>query len=287
VRGQTEGPPHEHGVSLGVLEGDGIGAEVVPTSVETARVAGRAVGVTADRATLPLGATAIGTHGTPVPEDTQRTLAEWDGWYLGPPDSVSCPEPHKSALHPSGTLREHFRLFANIRPAKSFPGRKPSATVPTSSSSTRTPKLLRRPQRLRGHLRVDAHPDTAITRGIVTRQATERVARVAFDLARSRRRKLTIVHKANVLKLTTGLFRTVCREVARECPDAAVDDFHIDAMTVHLVCRAQDFDVIVADRPPPPSSPPSSPPLSSRPSKPLANSTDPVGRSGGDDRVVW
>ncbi|MER6159663.1 isocitrate/isopropylmalate family dehydrogenase [Streptomyces sp. NPDC001868] len=78
-----------------------------------------------------------------------------------------------------------------------------------------------------------------------TPQATERVARVAFGLPRSRRRKLSIVHKANVLRLTTGLFRTVCQEVAQEYPDVAVDDFHIDAMTVHLVRRAQDFDVIV------------------------------------------
>lgn len=62
-------------------------------------------------------------------------------------------------------------------------------------------------------------PDTAIMMGIVTREATERVARVAFDLARSRRKKLTIVHKANVLKLTTGLFRTVCQEVAQDYPD--------------------------------------------------------------------
>jgi 3-isopropylmalate dehydrogenase len=87
----------------------------------------------------------------------------------------------------------------------------------------------------------------AIAMGIITRTATERVARVAFDLARSRRKKLTIVHKANVLKLTTGLFRTVCQEVAQEYPDVTVDDFHIDAMTVHLVRRAQDFDVIVTE----------------------------------------
>ncbi|EFL28001.1 3-isopropylmalate dehydrogenase [Streptomyces himastatinicus ATCC 53653] len=89
--------------------------------------------------------------------------------------------------------------------------------------------------------------NTAIMMGIITREATERVARVAFDLARSRRKKVTIVHKANVLKLTTGLFRTVCREVAQDYPDVTVDDFHIDAMTVHLVRRAQDFDVIVTE----------------------------------------
>jgi 3-isopropylmalate dehydrogenase len=70
---------------------------------------------------------------------------------------------------------------------------------------------------------------------------------VAFDLARRRRGHVTIVQKANVLRLTTGLFRDVCREVAEGYPDVAVDDFHIDASTVHLVRRAPDFDVIVTE----------------------------------------
>ena len=85
-------------------------------------------------------------------------------------------------------------------------------------------------------------PDVAAL-GIVTRPAVERIARVARDLAARRRKHLTIVHKANVLKLTTGLFRDAAREVAAGYPDLTVDDFHIDAMTVHLVRRSPDFDV--------------------------------------------
>ena len=83
--------------------------------------------------------------------------------------------------------------------------------------------------------------------GIITRSACERIARTALELARRRRQKLTIVHKANVLRLSTGLFRDVCREVARDYPDVAVDDFHIDAVTVHLVRGADRFDVIVTE----------------------------------------
>jgi len=90
-------------------------------------------------------------------------------------------------------------------------------------------------------------PDVAIAMGIITRPACERIAREAFELASRRGKKLTIVHKANVLKLTTGLFRDVCREVAADYPDVTVDDFHIDAMTVHLVRRADKFDVIVTE----------------------------------------
>ncbi|MGQ4487863.1 isocitrate/isopropylmalate dehydrogenase family protein [Streptomyces sp. SAS_281] len=233
---------------LGVLEGDGIGPEIVPSSVEIATAAAQAAGVSVDWVTLPLGATAIESHATPVPEETKDALAGLDGWYLGPHDSVSYPEPHKSALNPSGTLRKHFQLFANIRPAKSFPGAKAicdNADLVIVRENTEGFYADR--NTFAGTGEFMPTPDTAIMLGIITRQATERVARVAFDLARSRRKKLTIVHKANVLKLTTGLFRTVCQEVAQDYPDVAVDDFHIDAMTVHLVRRAQDFDVIVTE----------------------------------------
>ena len=90
-------------------------------------------------------------------------------------------------------------------------------------------------------------PDVAIMHGIITRPAVERIARRAFELAQRRDKRVTIVHKANVLRLTTGLFRDVCREVARDYPDVTIDDFHIDAMTAHLVRRANEFDVIVTE----------------------------------------
>ncbi|GGZ64604.1 isocitrate/isopropylmalate dehydrogenase family protein [Streptomyces bluensis] len=233
---------------LGVLEGDGIGPEIVPSAVEIAAVAARAAGVSVDWVPLPLGAAAIESHGTPVPDETKQALAGLDGWYLGPHDSVSYPEPHRSALNPSGTLRKHFQLFANIRPAKSFPGAKAvcdSADLVIVRENTEGFYADR--NTFAGTGEFMPTPDTAIMMGIITREATDRVARVAFDLARSRRKKLTIVHKANVLKLTTGMFRTVCQEVAQDYPDVMVDDFHIDAMTVHLVRRAQDFDVIVTE----------------------------------------
>jgi len=87
----------------------------------------------------------------------------------------------------------------------------------------------------------------ALAVGKITRQASERIARTAFALARRRRRKVAIVHKANVLRKTTGLFLDVCRAVGAEFPDIAVEDYHIDAMAAHLVRRGGDFDVIVTE----------------------------------------
>jgi 3-isopropylmalate dehydrogenase len=90
-------------------------------------------------------------------------------------------------------------------------------------------------------------PDVALAVGLVTRAASERIARVAFALARTRRRRVTIVHKANVLQLTLGLFRDACRAVAADFPDVACDDEHVDAMAALLVRRGADFDVLVTE----------------------------------------
>jgi 3-isopropylmalate dehydrogenase len=88
-------------------------------------------------------------------------------------------------------------------------------------------------------------PDVALTVGKITRQASERIAKTAFTLARRRRRKVAIVHKANVIRKAYGLFLEVCRDVGREFPEVIVEDYHIDAMTAHLVRRGADFDVIL------------------------------------------
>lgn len=234
---------------LGVLEGDGIGPEIVPASVLVVDAALAAAGaLPVEWVNLPLGASAIATHGAAVPESTLTALEALDAWLLGPHDSAAYPEPHRSTLNPSGTIRKHFDLFANIRPAKSFDGA--DAVVPGTDLvivRENTQGFYADRSTYKGTGEFMPTPDVAIAMGIITRPAVERIAVEAFELASRRRGKLTIVHKANVLKLTTGLFRDVCREVAARYPDVAVDDFHIDAMTVHLVRRANDFDVIVTE----------------------------------------
>src|SRR5438067_1629370 len=88
-------------------------------------------------------------------------------------------------------------------------------------------------------------PDVALSVAVFTRRAAERIAHAACRLAMGRRRRVSIVHKANVLTLGMGLFRDTCRAVAREYPEVRVDDYHVDAMAAHLVRRAAEFDVLV------------------------------------------
>src|SRR5262249_32263190 len=110
---------------LGVLHGDGIGPEIVPAAVRAVDAASPDL---VDWVELPFGGSAIEEHRDAVPPAALATLAELDGWLLGPHDSAAYPEPHRSTLNPSGTIRKHFDLFANIRPAKAFAGAK--AVVP-------------------------------------------------------------------------------------------------------------------------------------------------------------
>jgi 3-isopropylmalate dehydrogenase len=234
---------------LGVMLGDGIGPEIVPASVRVVDAALAAAGAAAvDWRELPLGASAIDSHGAALPEETVAALTELDGWLLGPHDSASYPEPHRSRLNPSGALRKHFDLYANIRPARGFEGGQaiaPDTDLVIVRENTQGFYADRNTHAGTGEYMPT--PDVAIAMGIFTRPAIERIARTAFELARRRRKRLTIVHKANVLQLTFGLFKRVCLEVAEEYPDVAVDDFHIDAMTVHLLRRASSFDVVVAE----------------------------------------
>ncbi|MET9224444.1 isocitrate/isopropylmalate dehydrogenase family protein [Lentzea sp. NPDC003310] len=234
---------------LGVLHGDGIGPEIVPATVAVLDAALHKAGVAPVKWTeLPLGATAIETHGAHTPQETLDALSTLDGWLLGPHDSAAYPQPFRSQLNPSGTIRKHFGLYANVRPAKAFPGG--NAVVPGTDLvivRENTEGFYADRNTFAGTGEYMPTPDVAVAMGIITRAATERIARTAFELALQRDKRVTIVHKANVLRLTTGLFRDVCREVAAEYPDVTVNDFHIDAMTVHLVRRADTFDVIVTE----------------------------------------
>jgi 3-isopropylmalate dehydrogenase len=234
---------------VGVLLGDGIGPEIVPASVRVVDAALAAAG--ADPVAwheLPVGASAIEEHGSALPSATVEALAGLDGWLLGPHDSAAYPEPHRSRLNPSGALRKHFDLYANVRPARAFEGG--TAIAPDTDLvivRENTEGFYADRNTFAGTGEFMPSPDVAVAMGIFTRPAIERIARAAFELARRRSRRLTIVHKANVLQLSSGLFKRVCLEVAEKYPDVAVDDFHIDAMTVHLLRRASSFDVVVAE----------------------------------------
>jgi 3-isopropylmalate dehydrogenase len=232
---------------IGVLRGDGIGPEVVEATVRIMEAAADRVGMRLfEWADLMMGWPAIHAHGHPLPDRTKRELADCHGWIMGPHDSASYPTEFQHMRNPSGELRHHFDLYANIRPAKTYPTIKSVAThADLVIVRENTEGFYPDRNMYAGNGEWMPSPDIAISVGVFTRRASERIAHIACQLAIGRRRQVTIVHKANVIKLGTGLFLDTCREVAQMYPDVAINDYHIDAVTAHLVRRMADFDVIV------------------------------------------
>jgi len=242
---QWQNPPVT--LRLGVLEGDGIGPEIVPAAIAAADAALRRANTAVQWVPLPVGLAAIAAHGSALPPSTVEALQTLDGWVMGPHDNASYPPAHRATLNPSGALRKHFDLYANIRPARTF--RNVPATVRAADLvivRENTEGFYADRNTFAGTGEFMPTADVAITMGVFTRGRIERIAHAAFQLAGRRRRHVTIVHKANVLA-ATAFFRDICREAGERYPGIALDDVHVDAMAAHLVRRPADFDVIVTE----------------------------------------
>jgi 3-isopropylmalate dehydrogenase len=237
---------------LGVLYGDGIGPEIVKSSVEVLKAATEKLAnrTELDFVELPMGWEGIKKFNDPVPEITKRGLEETNGWLMAPHDSAAYPDEHRiSKRNPSGELRHYFDLYSNVRPSRSLPGT--TSLVGNADLvifRENSEGFLTDRNMYKGIGEFMVNPDVALVTGVFTRKAIERIAHEAFKLAMTRRKKVAIVHKANVIKFAFELFRDVCYEVGKKYyPEVEVEDYHIDAMTAHLVRRAEDFDVIVTE----------------------------------------
>ncbi|HEY8486039.1 MAG TPA: isocitrate/isopropylmalate dehydrogenase family protein [Limnochordales bacterium] len=245
---------------IGVLYGDGIGPEVVAASVQVGEAACRACGLAVDWVELPVGLSAYRSVGSTLPASTVEELERCDGWVLGPVSHHVYDVLRPEMANPSGMLRKRFDLYANVRPARAFPGvptAYPGVDMVVVRENTEGFYADRNVLDGNGELRIDA--DTVVSVRVVTRRACRRIAEFAFQLARERaaRRaagkgpgagrpaRVTAVHKANVLRRGDGLFLECCREVAQRYPDVAFDDAHVDAMALFLVQKPQAYDVLV------------------------------------------
>ncbi len=232
---------------IGILPGDDIGLEVVPECVKAMRAAAQRTGLAIEWFPMPIGRQALDTIGHTLPPGTLEKLDTLDGWVLGPIGHQAYPRDNANAINPHPILRKHFDLFANIRPAKSYPGL-PALYRDVDLVLVRENNEGFPPDRnvYAGSGEFRPTPDMTISLRVITRQGSAKVARAAFDLARTRpRKKVTAVHKNTVFKLGCGMFAEECRKVAREFPDIAFDEVMVDTMAAKLVMKPQQFDVIV------------------------------------------
>ena len=232
-------------LKIGILLGDDIGLEVVPEAVKVMKAAAARTGLEVKWCPLPLGRNAHATHGHTMPDSTVEALANVDGWLQGPIGHNAYPRHDPTWINPP--LRKKFELFANVKPVRSYPN------LPSLHKDVDIVFLREVTEGMQSSSVVFAgsgefRPNDEISIGmrVVTRRGANRVAREAFEIARTRRRrKVTSVHKEPVYRLVCGMFAEECRKVAAEFPDCELEEVLVDGFAMKLVMKPQQYDVVV------------------------------------------
>lgn len=217
-----------------VIAGDGIGPEIMDNTLRV--LDAMELGLEYEK--VNAGLAALESEGELIPEATLQSIARNAICLKGP---LTTPV-GKGFRSINVTLRKEFDLYANVRPVVSLPG--------TKSRFENIDIITVRENTQGAYLAADARllddGQTAESKMVVTRAGCERITRYAFELARREgRRKVTIVHKANILKMVSGMFLDVAREVAADYPDIESGEMIVDATCMKLVMNPWEFDVIV------------------------------------------
>jgi isocitrate dehydrogenase (NAD+) len=217
-----------------LIEGDGIGPEITAATVRAIEAAGGRL--TWER--VDAGAGAVAKHGDPLPPATIESIKRTQ-LALKAPLATPSGGGYRSV---NVALRQQFDLFANVRPARTIPG------VPTRFQGVDLVIVRENTEDLYAGIEhyIDPRRTAAESIAVITRFGSERVIVYAFEYARRYgRRRVTLVHKANIMKMSNGLFLDTGREVARRYPDIEFDDMIVDATAMKLVIAPERFDVIV------------------------------------------
>ncbi len=193
-----------------------------------------------------IGLAALEAEGTTLPADIVGLAKDADGVILGPVSTQEYPSPEQGGINPSATIRKELDLYANIRPSRNRPG------VPALAKDMdlvvvreNTEGFYADRAMYSGSGEFMPTEDMAMSLRKITAQGSQRIARAAFDLARTRRNQVTMVHKANVLKVTDGFFREHVKKVAADYPDVTLDEMLVDAMAAMLVRDPGRYDVVL------------------------------------------
>ncbi|GHE35607.1 isocitrate dehydrogenase [Vulcaniibacterium thermophilum] len=221
--------------TITVIRGDGIGPEIMDATLHV--LDAMQLGLSYEF--VDAGLVALEKHGELLPAATLESIRR-NRIALKSPLTTPVGEGFSSI---NVELRKRFDLYANVRPAQSFPNtrsRFPSGVDLITVRENTEGAYIGEGQTL------SEDGETATLTQKVTRRGSERIVRYAFDLARRiGRKKVTVVHKANILKSTSGLFLRTAREVAQAYPDIQVEEMIVDACCMKLVMQPEKFDVIV------------------------------------------
>jgi 3-isopropylmalate dehydrogenase len=216
---------------IAVIEGDGIGPEVTSAALKVLEKISKLYSIDIEIVKVPVGDAATKVYGTPLPDESWRIIKASDAVLKGPVG--------ETAGEVVVRIRRGLDLYANIRPSKALPGVKALRNdIDLVIVRENTEDVYVRAEYM-------LTEDVAVALRVISRKASERIARVAFELASKRRKKVTIVHKANVLSVSDGLFRECVYKVWQNYRDIELNEMYIDAAVMDLVRKPSRFDVIV------------------------------------------
>jgi 3-isopropylmalate dehydrogenase len=233
--------------TLGVIRGDGTGPEVIAEGLKVLDAVLGGSGV--ELVEFDLGADRFLRTGEVLPDEELARLGQMDAILLG---AVGDPRVRPGILERDLLLRIRFELdqYVNLRPVIRYPG--VQTVVPSHSEEDVNLVVVRENSEglysgAGGFHRKGTPHEVAVQESINTRHGVERIVRFAFGVAANRRRKLTLVHKTNVLTFAGDLYQRVVNEVAEEFPEVETDYVHVDAACIYLLDQPDRFDVIVTD----------------------------------------
>jgi 3-isopropylmalate dehydrogenase len=216
---------------IALMPGDGIGPELTEATLKILTVVQENFDVNLNLLSAEAGDVVYKKTGVALPEDSLKVIRESHACLKGPVG--------ETAADVIVRLRLLFDLYANVRPIKAFPN------VPVAHPDIDMIFVRENTEDVYKGLEYNIDDDTTICLRVITRKNCERIAKRAFETARLRpKKKVTAIHKANVMRLTDGLFKRVCQETAKNYPDIKYNELYVDAATMHLIRTPQDFDVL-------------------------------------------
>jgi tartrate dehydrogenase/decarboxylase/D-malate dehydrogenase len=231
---------------IALLPGDGIGKEVVPAGVRVLEAAARGE-FRLEFTSFDWGCELYLRTGRMMPEDGLERLRPLDAVYLGAIGDPRVPD-HISLRELLLKIRFNFDLYVNLRPVEIFPG----IESPLRGKTAADIKMLFVRENtegeycgLGGRFKRGTPEEVAIQHSVFTRRGTERILRYAFERARGRRKRLASATKSNAMQYTMVMWDEVLREVAREYPDVAVANYHVDALAARMITHPESLDVVV------------------------------------------
>lgn len=216
-----------------LLPGDGIGPEVVDCAEQVLR----ALSLDLEVARAEIGFGAYERLGTPLPDSTLEAIRLSSAALFG---AVTTPPNLPGYFSPVVRMRQSLELYANLRPCQSIPHDSSRPNIDLIIVRENTEGLYS------GIERLEDDGNRAVTERVITRKGSERIIGKAFNLARhTKRRTVHVVHKANVLRQTCGLFRSVALDIAKAYPDITMHEMLVDTCAMELVRAPEQFEVVV------------------------------------------